>query len=107
MAFKKGISGNPGGRPRGKGNKVTDKLRATITAFLTDNFRTISEEFEGMQPKDKANLYLGLLQYGLPKMQQMSMDLGFEKLSDDELGEIISQLIKQNELTKQLQHSKN
>lgn len=98
MAFKKGISGNPTGRPPGTTNKVSNKLRGTITAFLSDNFKTIKEDFEDMPAKERARLYVDLLQYGLPKLQALTHELGFERLSDEELNEIIKTLIdKSNE----------
>ena len=45
-----------------------------------------------------AKLFVDLLQYGLPKLQALSHELGFERLSDNELNEIITTLInKSNE----------
>ena len=100
MKYVKGQSGNSSGRPNGAQNKVTSNLRATITAFLSDNFKKIEQDFHAMPQKDRAKLYCDLLQYGLPKLQTMSMDLGFEKLSDQELSDIINQLIKNQHETK-------
>lgn len=97
MGFEKGLSGNPGGRPKGSPNKISNKLRKTITAFLSDNFKKITEDFHLLPPKDRAKLYCDLLQYGLPKMREMSMGLGLERLTDEELHEIFNQLIQQNE----------
>lgn len=106
MAFKKGESGNPSGRPAGTNNKVSNKLRGTITAFLSDNFQKLKDDFGTMPAKDRAKLYCDLLQYGLPKLQAMSMDLSFDRLTEEELNEIIQTLInKSNE--KRLQHSAN
>lgn len=100
MGYVTGQSGNPAGKPKGAKNKVSSNLRETITAFLSDNFSKIEQDFHAMPQKDRAKLYCDLLQYGLPKLQTMSMDLGFEKLSDDELGEIINQLINTQHETK-------
>lgn len=105
MAFKKGESGNKSGRPKGTKNKVTDKLRASITAFLSKNFDELTSGFDEMPLKEKAKLYCDLLQYILPKMQATSIDFGFEKLPESDLDEILNQLIKkQNE---KLQPSQN
>lgn len=95
MPFKPGSSGNAKGRPKGSANKISDKLRKTITAFLSDNFKKITEDFHQLPARDRAKLYCDLLQYGLPKMQAVSMELGFERLSDEDLSEIIHQLIQQ------------
>ena len=69
MAFKKGISGNPDGRPIGSANKTSLQLREAITDFLETNFEKIRTDFEDLKPKDRAKLYCDLLQYGLPKLQ--------------------------------------
>lgn len=97
MKFQPGNTAGTG-RKKGSKNKVTNKLRASITAFLTDNFQTIKEDFKEMPARERARLYVDLLTYSLPKLQAASHEIGFEKLSDDELNEIIKTLIdKSNE----------
>ena len=100
MGYVKGQSGNIAGKPVGAKNKAGSNLRETITAFLSDNFKKIEQDFHALPAKDRARLYCDLLQYGLPKLQAMSLDLGFEKLSDQELSDIINQLIKNQHETK-------
>lgn len=97
MKFQLGNTAGSG-RKKGSKNKVTNKLRASITAFLTDNFQTVKDDFTKMPARERAKLFVDLLQYGLPKLQALSHELGFERLSDDELNEIITTLInKSNE----------
>jgi len=92
MAFDKGQSGNPSGKPPGTKNKIGLQLRETINGFLTDNFELITQDFKSLPPKDRAKLYCDLLQYGLPKLQAISTETGFERLTDDQLNEIIEKL---------------
>lgn len=92
MAFEKGISGNPDGRPAGVRNKVNQQLRETIGDFLQDNFQKIIEDFDSLSPKDRAKLYCDLLQYGLPKLQAVQLETDFDKLTDDQLDTIIENL---------------
>lgn len=92
MAFEKGTSGNPSGKPKGAKNKVSLQLRETITDFLENNFEKVARDFSKLQPKDRAKLYCDLLQYGLPKLQSVSLAMDFEKLTDEQLNKIIDEL---------------
>ncbi len=76
--FKKGISGNPTGRPQGAQNKLTQQLRETISDFLFENFKKIKDDFKKLEPKERAKLYCDLLQYALPKLQATSIDFNNE-----------------------------
>lgn len=92
MPFKKGQSGNPTGKPPGAKNKIGIQLRETISNFLINNFDVIQKDFKKLQPKDRAKLYCDLLQYGLPRLQAISNEFQFEKLTDDQLTEVIETL---------------
>ena len=92
MGFVKGMTGNPEGRPKGAQNKINRLLRETIGDFLADNFSKVVEDFETLQPKDRAKLYCDLLQYGLPRLQAIQLDGELDKLTDIELDRIINEL---------------
>jgi uncharacterized protein DUF5681 len=92
MAFEKGQSGNPDGRPKGSGNKVTSKLRETISGFLDEQFVKVKEDFTKLKPGERVRLYIELLQYGVPKLQSVHMETDFDNLSDDQLDQIIEAL---------------
>lgn len=92
MTFIKGQSGNPSGKPLGTKNKASAQLRQMIEGFLTDNFQTIQSDFNSLSAKDRAKIYCDLLQYGLPKLQAISTDLEFERLTDEQLNEIVTKL---------------
>jgi len=92
MAYKPGETGNPSGRPKGAKNKVPNKLREDIIAFLGEEFVNIKKDFKDLESKDKLKFYTDLLQYGLPKLQATSMDINFEDLTDEQLDEIIERL---------------
>lgn len=94
MAFKKGNSGNPAGKPKGAKNKVTLQLRELITQFLEERFETIVSDFKKLEPKERVKFYCDLLQFGLPKLQSTSTEIEFEKLTDEQLDEIIERLKK-------------
>lgn len=102
MAFEKGQSGNPGGRPKGAANKVTNQLRETITAFLDENFEKVKKDFAKLTPAMRIRMYLELLQYGVPKLQSVQIETEFDRLTDEQLQEIVDELtnkIKANAAT--------
>ena len=92
MAFEKGNSGNPEGRPKGAVNKTSSQLRETITDFLDNNFEKIVTDFEGLKPKERVKVYCDLLQYGLPRLQAIQLETDFERLTDEQLDDIIESL---------------
>ena len=100
--------GNNAGRGRKKGsrNKVKDKLRESINKFLEGNFEEVQACFDVMPPRDKAKLYCELLQYGVPKLQAINMDMRFENMTNEQLDEIIDTLINKSD-ARQLQNSAN
>jgi hypothetical protein len=73
MAFKRGISGNPAGRPPGTKNRVNDEIRTRINNFLDDNFETVENDIMELEPRDRIKFFIELLQYGLPKLKQTEL----------------------------------
>jgi hypothetical protein len=74
MGLNPGQTNNYKGRPKGTKNKAGRDLRERISAFLSDNWQAMEEEFNKLEPKDKLIFYEKLMQYGLPKLQSISHD---------------------------------
>ena len=92
MAFKQGESGNKTGRPKGKPNKVTGNLREWINDFINGNREQVEADFKALEPKDRIVMFEKLLKYTLPTLQATSLTADFEKMTDEQLDEIINRL---------------
>ena len=85
-----------GGREKGTPNKTTGEMRELISAFLTNNWKGVQNDFDKLEPKDRLQFFERLLQYSLPKMQSVQHDFELEakleRLSDNELDEVIGRI---------------
>ena len=98
MGVHKGHTNNPKGRPKGTPNKITTDLRIRISDFLSDNWQTFQQDFNGLEPEKRMVFYEKLLQYGLPRLQATELTNKFDlnNLSDQEL-DILIERIKHEE----------
>lgn len=70
MPFKKGQSGNPGGRPQGavsEKTKAWERLGELITGQFTED---VIKYIESLPGDEKMDAYLKLLDYFKPKLQR-------------------------------------
>jgi hypothetical protein len=91
MKYKKGESGNPAGRKKGKPNRTTDQIRAMLHDFINTNIETLQTDFESMEPEKRLSFFERLLKHILPAPLQE-----LERLSDEQLDELINRLKKNN-----------
>ncbi|MCK9282322.1 MAG: hypothetical protein M0P71_17030 [Melioribacteraceae bacterium] len=93
MGLPKGKTNNKRGRPPGP-NKVTGELRERIKTFLDGNFEVIEKDFLSLDPEKRFALYERYLKFCVPQLQQTSVDLNIETMSEAELDLIISRILK-------------
>lgn len=96
MGLKKGTTNNPNGRPKGTPNRVTKDLRKWVTNFIESQTDQIQQDWQQLEPKDRITLFEKLLKYSLPTLQATSLTTDFEKLTDEQLDQIINELQKQS-----------
>ncbi len=89
-SFKKG----QGGRKPGKPNKVTTDLRQWISHFIDDNREQIKQDWEKLEARDRVMMFERILKYALPTLQATTLDIDFEKMTDQQLDYIIENLKK-------------
>jgi hypothetical protein len=100
MAFKKGHSGNPSGKPKGAINKTTKEIRETITLIVSNNIDTIQNDLDELSPRDRVKVLVDLIQYITPKLKAVGYQEIIEypegpdlsKFTTDELREYLDKL---------------
>jgi hypothetical protein len=85
--------GNPG-RPKGAKNKVNTQLRGLIQKLFDDNYQTIQDDLESLEPKDRLKFLSDLLPYLLPKLQSTtySQKIDLDSMSEEDLEVLIDHI---------------
>ena len=86
--------GNPG-RPKGAKNKVNTEIRGLIQKLFDDNYQTIQEDLEVLEPKDRLKFLSDLLPYLLPKLQSTThtKEIDLDGMSEEDLDRLIERII--------------
>lgn len=84
--------GRLGGRAKGTPNKVTASTRKWLSDLLQKHRKKFERDMKALSPDKRVQVYERLLQYVLPKQQTMFVDVDLDRLSDDQLDDIISKI---------------
>lgn len=91
--FEKGNSG----RPKGAKNKVNSELRGLVQKLFDDNYQTIQDDLESLDPKDRLKFLSDLLPYLLPKLQSTThtTEIDLDSFTDDQLDALIERIVNE------------
>ena len=81
MAFKKGVSGNPEGRPKGTPNKTSTEIKQTLNDILCNEIEAIPERLTQLSDKDRLDIVIKLLPYILPKQKELEITNDITKMN--------------------------
>lgn len=70
MAYTKGQSGNPQGRPKGAKGKYTSTIRKWIVELINKNREQIEKDFLQLEAKDRLQMIEKFLPYIMPKVEK-------------------------------------
>jgi len=76
------------GRPTGSRNRSTNELKALIYDFLSDKLPNLEEVYQGLQPKDQAQMIIHLAKLVIPRQTEeiaLSNHIDLSDMSTDEL----------------------
>lgn len=88
MASKR--TNNPNGRPKGSFNHKNAFLRAAINEIIEDNLEGLKDDLEALAPRDRVASLTQLMQFVLPKLQSIDMDI--DAKNKDKYEQAIDQL---------------
>lgn len=94
MPFKKGKSGNPNGRPSGTPNAISRDLREVIQNLLESQYEQILTDLEALEPKDRVNAWIRLLDFAVPKLQRTENVIDLSKLTDEQIDNLFAKVLK-------------
>lgn len=86
--------GRMGGRQKGTPNKVTSTVKEWLTQLIDKNRRQMERDIKDLEPKDRLQILERLMQYVVPKQQAVQAEIDFNKLSDEQLDTLVSELTK-------------
>jgi hypothetical protein len=95
MSKKKGAE-KTGGRKKGTPNKVTTDLRTWVNDLLVNNQATFTEDLKQVEPYQRLAVMEKLLSFVVPKLQNTALDIDFNKLTDEQLNKIITEITERN-----------
>jgi vacuolar-type H+-ATPase subunit E/Vma4 len=94
MPFEKGKSGNPNGRPSGTPNAVNRDLREVVQNLLESQYEQILTDLEALEPKDRVNAWIRLLDFAVPKLQRTENVIDLSKLTDEQIDNLFAKVLK-------------
>jgi hypothetical protein len=75
MAFEKGVSGNPAGRPKGSGEKTLEQqTRARKLLTMMEQSPKFHKMVDHLTPREFAMLYKDLLEFQESKMSRLTIE---------------------------------
>ena len=86
--------GNPG-RPKGAKNKFNSQMRDLIQQLFDDNYESIQEDLESLEPKDRLKFLSDLLPYLLPRLQSTnySQKIDLDGMTNEDLDILIDRIV--------------
>lgn len=97
MAFSKGRSGNPKGRPRGAKGKAPAMLAEQVHHLVEDNIEQLKTDLKALSPADRVKAIIKLLDFVIPKFSKIETEVRkpIKQMSQIEAREFIEQLDKE------------
>lgn len=91
MAFQQGHK-KVGGRRAGTPNRATSSLRNWVRLFVARNTKQMQSDLDALDPRDRLILLEKFMRYTIPQQQAVSAAVDLNRLSDDQLDQVVEQI---------------
>lgn len=92
MARAKGTP-KTGGRQKGTPNRTTKVMRQWLSNFVRKNKRTMQNDLDALEPKDRLIMLEKFMGYVIPKQQAVKAEIS--ALTDDEIKDVVDNLLSE------------
>lgn len=94
MPFDKDTAKKAGRKSTRKGvqNKATRDLRELLRGLLDEQYEQIVKDLKKLEPKERVNAYIRLIEYAIPKMQKVEQTVDVSTLTDEQVDELFKKL---------------
>lgn len=93
MKFEKGKP-KTGGRTPGTPNRVTGDFRQRIQQLLDEQFDQLQADIKALEPKERVNSIIRLLEYTTPKLQRTETTIDLSKLTEEQIDALFERAIE-------------
>lgn len=83
MAFRKGKSGNPSGRPPGSKDKKSEKIRKWLLDIVENRRGMIADDLDAVDPATRLNFIAKILPYVAPRLASVELANGDDNNGDN------------------------
>jgi isopropylmalate/homocitrate/citramalate synthase len=83
-----------GGRQKGTANKLKRETKDWLNDLITSNHLQMEKDIKTLEPKERLQVFEKFMQYTIPKMQSVQTTVDFNKLTDEQLENVIKGITK-------------
>lgn len=77
------------GKPKGAKNKISPNMKVKLEDWLSSNFEDFANRMKKLDDKDFCRLYVGTIEYIVPKQQRSEMTLNVDELTDAQVDALL------------------